>query len=86
MKILINTINDYNNYGNRFQNYALQEILKNYGHEVYTLRNYHESKKKIKITHTFYLNVLKKIFSKIIYEINGKNKLNRERNFNFRRL
>lgn len=83
MKILINTINDYNNYGNRLQNYALQEILKNYGHEVYTIRNYHESKKKIKITRTFCLNVLKKIFSKIIYEINGKNKLKKERNLNF---
>ena len=40
MKITINTIVDYNNYGNRLQNYALQEILQNLGHEVETLKNY----------------------------------------------
>ena len=27
-KIGIITINDYNNYGNRLQNYAVQEVLK----------------------------------------------------------
>lgn len=39
MKIGILTINDYNNYGNRLQNYALQEVLKSLGHEPYTIRN-----------------------------------------------
>lgn len=40
MKIAIDTIVDYSNYGNRLQNYALQKVLENQGHEVITLRNY----------------------------------------------
>lgn len=40
MKITINTIVDYNNYGNRLQNYALQKVLEDLGHEVQTLKNY----------------------------------------------
>lgn len=40
MKIAINTINDYSNYGNRLQNYALQQVLVKLGHDVMTLRNY----------------------------------------------
>ncbi|MFB8544958.1 polysaccharide pyruvyl transferase family protein [Enterococcus casseliflavus] len=39
MKIGILTINDYNNYGNRLQNYALQEVLKNLGYSPLTIRN-----------------------------------------------
>lgn len=40
MKIGIVTINDYNNYGNRLQNYATQEILKKlYNCEAITIRN-----------------------------------------------
>lgn len=38
-KIGISTINDYNNYGNRLQNYALQEILKNLNTNVVTVVN-----------------------------------------------
>lgn len=37
MKVGILTINDYNNYGNRLQNYAVQEILKSQGFEVETI-------------------------------------------------
>lgn len=33
------TINDYNNYGNRLQNYAAQEVLKSLGFEVNTIVN-----------------------------------------------
>ncbi|GAA5499534.1 polysaccharide pyruvyl transferase family protein [Lactiplantibacillus plajomi] len=40
MKLAIDTIVDYSNYGNRLQNYALQTVLENLGHEVVTLRNY----------------------------------------------
>lgn len=40
MKIAINTIVDYNNYGNRLQNYALQEVLQKYGYEVETIKNF----------------------------------------------
>lgn len=39
MKIGIQTIVDYNNYGNRLQNYALQEVLKKRGNEIITLKN-----------------------------------------------
>lgn len=38
-KIAIITIYDMNNYGNRLQNYAVQEILKSKGFEVETLEN-----------------------------------------------
>ena len=40
MKIDISTIVDYYNYGNRLQNYALQQVLYGMGHEVETIRNY----------------------------------------------
>ena len=39
MKIGIATIVDYKNYGNRLQNYALQEVLKAMGHDVETIVN-----------------------------------------------
>lgn len=38
-KIGIVTIVDYLNYGNRLQNYAVQEVLKNLGYEAITIRN-----------------------------------------------
>ncbi len=40
VKIAIDTIVEYSNYGNRLQNYALQKVLENQGHEVITLKNY----------------------------------------------
>ncbi len=40
MKIGIVTITELDNFGNRLQNYALQQTLKKYGHEVETIRNY----------------------------------------------
>lgn len=36
-KIAILTINDYNNYGNRLQNYAIQEVIKSLGFQVETI-------------------------------------------------
>ena len=38
-KIAILTINDYGNYGNRLQNYAVQEIIKSLGFKVVTINN-----------------------------------------------
>mgnify|MGYP003313632742 CR=1 FL=1 len=38
-KIGLLTINDFNNYGNRLQNYAIQYHLKKMGCEVITLKN-----------------------------------------------
>lgn len=40
LKIAILTIVDYSNYGNRLQNYALQTLLQNMGHEVLTVKNF----------------------------------------------
>lgn len=45
-KIAIITLNGYFNYGNRLQNYALQEALKKYGYEVDTLINPHRNPNK----------------------------------------
>lgn len=39
MKIAISTINDYGNYGNRLQNYALQTVIESLGYDVVTIRN-----------------------------------------------
>lgn len=50
-KIGILTINDYNNYGNRLQNYAVQEVLKSLGFEVETLIN--NGKKKVNTTRNY---------------------------------
>ena len=37
MKIAILTLNTHNNYGNRLQNYALQEVLRKYADVVDTI-------------------------------------------------
>lgn len=68
MKIAISTIVDYNNYGNRLQNYALQEILLELGHEVETIKNitYRKpsmSKRMLKIIKNG--NLIKKVNSKL---------------------
>jgi len=39
LKIAINTIIDYFNYGNRLQNYALQLVLQKLGNDVVTIKN-----------------------------------------------
>ena len=45
-KIGIITIIDYNNYGNRLQNYALQTILLKNNKKVYTIKNFVRTNKK----------------------------------------
>lgn len=77
MKIGIKTIIDYNNYGNRLQNYALQEVLKNMGYEVITIRNSYEkiNKKKSLLEKVSSPDIFKKLKSKITYRlVNFKNK------------
>lgn len=64
MRIGIITFIDYNNYGNRLQNYALQCLLEEYGVEVETILNekyydYHYIKGEYK---AHFLNVLKFMF------------------------
>ncbi len=53
IKIAISTIVDYNNYGNRLQNYALQIMLEKKGYEVTTIKNYYMKKS------SFYSRVIK---------------------------
>ncbi|ENZ7231830.1 polysaccharide pyruvyl transferase family protein [Enterococcus faecium] len=63
MKIGINTIVDYYNYGNRLQNYALQQVLTDMGHEVKTIKNYYQRK-----NYTSYSK-----FNKVIFKIKKEN-------------
>ena len=65
-KIGIITINDYNNLGNRLQNYATQEVLKSLGCEPLTIVNSPYKKKSIieKVKQTN-LNTLIKLFFKL---------------------
>ena len=73
-KVGIITICDYNNYGNRLQNYATQEVIKSLGCEVETIVNL----PYIKLGFTDYINkarrmsiieLSKKIFYRICYRI-----------------
>ena len=43
MKIGISTIIDYDNYGNRLQNYASQQVIKSFGYQPDTLPLIHKS-------------------------------------------
>lgn len=72
-KIGIVTITDYNNYGNRLQNYAVQEILKPYGFQIETIVNqppqFSERTNLNKLKEKSLLDIFKKIFSRINFEI-----------------
>ncbi|GEQ62383.1 hypothetical protein VL4N_17300 [Vagococcus lutrae] len=85
MKIGILTITDYNNYGNRLQNYALQEVLKKKNHEVVSIKNTFNKKKtfKEKISNiTSFDDLIKKIKKRILLDKN-KIELNNLRFQNF---
>lgn len=71
MKVGIVTINDNNNYGNRLQNYALQETLKKINIDAITLRNeiFLNSKR-------YFVLRIPKMF---IYKIKNKKNRSRER-------
>lgn len=77
-RIGIITITDYNNYGNRLQNYATQEFLKIMGHDTITIKNTVEKKNNTNNSS------IKKIADKKISEIATilltkiKNKKNRK--------
>jgi hypothetical protein len=84
MKIGILTIVDYDNYGNRLQNYALQKVMHNMGHEVLTVKNFHDSqpsifKKTFKIFDLTRLipRLKKNVYNKLRYrDINSKRSKN----------
>lgn len=66
MKIGILTIIDYNNYGNRLQNYAMQEVLKSLGNDVVTVKNlYVKQPNKTFVTQFKKLSNFSKVSGKI---------------------
>lgn len=75
MKVAIITIADGQNYGNRLQNYALQEVLKGIGCEVVTLKrkNYHD---KNTVT-----RFIKRNIKRILGRPYGKYRVIRKRHF-----
>ena len=56
-KIGIMTINDNNNYGNRLQNYAVQEILRKLNVDPYTIENYPQFNSKNHFFLNLFLNI-----------------------------
>jgi Polysaccharide pyruvyl transferase. len=80
MKIGILTIVDYDNYGNRLQNYALQKVMQNMGHEVLTVKNFHGSQASI-FKRIFKILDLTKIIPRLRYH-----DINRKRSKNFEKF
>src|SRR5699024_7652075 len=82
-KVGIITLNGYFNYGNRLQNYALQEILKDLGFEVETIINKTKSKKqtksKIKVIKEKNVKEIFVIVNKKIKNYLYKDKLDKQR-------
>lgn len=74
-KVAIITISDNNNYGNRLQNYALQESINKLGYNTYTLWNL---KQKVGI-----VRVLKDLVKKSLRLVENKNNMNVKRRKNF---
>lgn len=75
MKVAIITITDGQNYGNRLQNYALQEVLKKLGMEVLTLKrkNFHDK--------NAILRMIKRNVKRILGKPYGKPRLIRKKHF-----
>lgn len=83
-KIGIITLNGYFNYGNRLQNYALQETLRKYNYQVDTIwvdniRRKEETNKNVKSALKSPKKILKKIYKKIYLD-----PLNNQRELRFK--
>ena len=74
-KIGILTINDYNNYGNRLQNYATQQILDKLNVEPITILNNVTLNKKEKSKYKYFLRIIKCSIDKAKYKMKRKKKL-----------
>jgi hypothetical protein len=87
MKIGICTIIDYDNYGNRLQNFALQYVLRAMGHEVVTIRNTYKKQQsqsdKIKKLNNFksIKNIMSNRFTAFRYR-----RVNSQREDNFKKF
>lgn len=68
-KVGIVTIVDYNNYGNRLQNYALQSVLNSMNFEVVTIRNSISHKLEDNYNKTLFSKLKKKTFQELITKI-----------------
>lgn len=78
MRIGILTINDNDNYGNRLQNYAVQEVIKKEGYNCYTLKNIPQLNGKEKML----LRLVKYIMMKPIKKEKNIKRLNAFLEFN----
>lgn len=76
-RIGIITINDNDNYGNRVQNYAVQEFLKKEGYDVVTIKNISQLNNKNKMI----LRYIKYILTNLIRR-KDKLRLKRFKEFN----
>ena len=81
MKVGILTINDNDNYGNRLQNYAVQEFLKKQKVEVETVRNeVGVPLEKTSIYHHFFRRTIRKINRIITNKFLGKKNIENRKN------
>src|SRR5699024_789349 len=87
-KVGIITLNGYKNYGNRLQNYALQEVIKQQGFEVETILNstkhnsVHSNGKmlnKLEVLRSKNVKEIYKVLHRKIQNRLYKNKLNHQR-------
>lgn len=83
-KVAILTLNGYYNYGNRLQNYALQEVIKSLGFDVETVIN--DTKKQRQVTNNKIQRIkemnINEVYSKLYTKTENflyKNKLNQQR-------
>lgn len=80
------TIIDYNNYGNRLQNYATQEVLKSLGFSVETIINYPQNNNcdnntnALNKIHKLRQYTLKELLTKIMNKTILKNKIKKLKN------
>lgn len=87
-KVGIVTLHGYFNYGNRLQNYAVEQVLKSLGCEVETIRNESIPKNNsnvIKKVLRLLINNPKQFFVKIFKKINSNNKDKKVEEFNTRK-
>ena len=82
-KILLVTLQGYFNYGNRLQNYALQEILKDLGYEVHTLMAEKQLKTFSADKWKFYIKHILTSLGVRHFLISYSDTLRRKRLFNF---
>lgn len=84
-KIGILTINDYNNYGNRLQNYAAQEVLKSLNFEVETVINDTHFENKVSRNDSKINNKMKTLKALTFYELLKKIGWRLKKNFIYKK-